>query len=106
MLVQANSGAGKSWAIRRLLEQTHGHCQQIILDVEGEFYTLRERYDYILARAGKEDRDCPAEPRSAHLLARRVLELGVSAIVDIYELHAWSAVGTPVDRADFPQEKP
>ncbi len=54
MLLQANSGAGKSWAIRRLLEQTHGRCQQIVLDVEGEFYTLREKYDYILARAGKE----------------------------------------------------
>ena len=39
MLLQANSGAGKSWAIRRLLEQTHGRCQQIVLDVEGEVYT-------------------------------------------------------------------
>ncbi len=89
LLVQANSGGGKSWALRRILEQTHGHLQQIVLDVEGDFYTLREHHDFILARAGTTDeRDCPADPRSAHILARKLLELGVSAIVDIYELHA------------------
>lgn len=50
LLVQANSGGGKSWAIRRLLEQTHGHVQQIVLDPEGEFSSLREKHDYILAQ--------------------------------------------------------
>ncbi len=83
-LIQANSGAGKSWAIRRLCEQTHGQVQQIILDVEGEFHTLREKFDYVLA--GGEDGDCPAEPRSAHLLARRLLEHRVNAIIDINAL--------------------
>lgn len=83
LLVQANSGGGKSWLIRRLLEQSHGKVQQIIIDLEGEFSTLREQYDYILA--GK-DGDTPAEPRSAALLARRLLELKVSAIIDLYEL--------------------
>jgi hypothetical protein len=86
MLVQANSGAGKSWTLRRLLEQTHGKVQQIVIDVEDEFYTLREKYDYVLA--GRQGGDCPADVRSAALLARRLLELGVSAIVGIYELKA------------------
>lgn len=49
MLLQANSGAGKSWAIRRLLEQTHGHTQQIVIDPDDEFHSLREKYDFILA---------------------------------------------------------
>src|SRR5258708_3924488 len=84
LLIQANSGGGKSWAIRRLLEQSHGKVQQIILDSEGEFATLREKYDYILAAKGG---DTPAEPRSAALLAHRLLELKVSAIIDLYELH-------------------
>lgn len=89
-LLQANSGGGKSWALRRLLEQSHGQCQQIVLDVEGEFHTLRERYDYVLvARTGG---DTLADPRSAGLLARRLLELGVSAIVDLYELHAYERI--------------
>lgn len=84
LLVQANSGGGKSWALRRILEQSNGKVQHIILDSEGEFATLREKYDYILA--GK-DGDTPAEPRSAALLARKLLELKVSAIIDLYELH-------------------
>lgn len=83
LLIQANSGSGKSWAIRRLLEQTYGAAQHIVIDVEGEFHTLREKLDYVLA--GQRG-DCPATVQSAALLARRLLELGVSAIVDIYEL--------------------
>ena len=59
MLLQANSGGGKSWAIRRLLEQTHGKIQQLVIDPEGEFYTLREKNDYVLAGKGG---DCPAGP--------------------------------------------
>lgn len=83
MLIQANSGGGKSYAIRKILEQTHGHIQQIVLDMEGEFSTLREHFDYILA--GKEG-DIHADPRSADLLARKILELGADLIVDLYEL--------------------
>lgn len=37
LLVQGASGAGKSWTLRRLLEQTRGLVQQIIVDPEGEF---------------------------------------------------------------------
>jgi hypothetical protein len=54
MLIQANSGGGKSRAIRQLLEQTHGRVQQLVLDPEGEFATLRERFDYVLAGRGAE----------------------------------------------------
>lgn len=83
LLVQARSGGGKSYLLRRLLEQTHGAVQQLIIDVEGEFATLREKYDYVLAGKGG---DTPADPRSARLLAERLLELKASAILDLYEL--------------------
>jgi hypothetical protein len=86
MLVQANSGGGKSWCIRRLLEQTAGHVQQLVIDPEGEFATLREKYDYVIA--APHDGDALAHPRTAQLLARRLLETGVSAILDIYDLKA------------------
>ncbi len=33
LLIQANSGAGKSWAICRLLEQTHGRIQHVVLNL-------------------------------------------------------------------------
>lgn len=35
MLVQANSGGGKSWLLRRLCEQSAPHIPFIVLDYEG-----------------------------------------------------------------------
>lgn len=84
LLVQANSGGGKSWLLRRLLEQTHGHVQHLVIDPEGEFASLREKFDYV--HAAKAGGDTAADARSAALLAERLLELKVSAILDIYEL--------------------
>ena len=83
LLIQGSSGAGKGWAIRTLLEQTHGRVQQIVLDKEGEFSTLREKYDYILAGA---EGDVPATPRTARVLCRHLMELGASAVIDLYDL--------------------
>jgi hypothetical protein len=83
LLIQANSGGGKSYLLRKLLELTHGKCQQIVLDPEGEFASLREKFDYVLAGKGG---DIPASPLSADLLARKILELKTSLIVDLYEL--------------------
>jgi hypothetical protein len=84
--VQANSGGGKSYLLRRLLEQTHGQVQHLVIDPEGEFSSLREQFDYVLA--AKQGGDTVADPRFAQLLAERLLELKVSAILDIYELKA------------------
>lgn len=83
LLIQANSGAGKSWLIRRLLEQSHGKVQQLVIDLEGEFSTLREKYDYLLV--GK-DGEIPANIQTAELLARKLLKLNVSTIIDLSEL--------------------
>src|SRR3990167_6482217 len=83
MLINANSGGGKSWAIRRLLEQSHGQVQQILIDLEGEFSTLREKFDYLLV--GKEG-EIPVNIRTAELLAKRLLELNVSTIIDLSEM--------------------
>lgn len=94
MLVQANSGAGKSWALRRILEQSHRLVQQIVIDSEGEFSSLREKYDYVLA--SRRGGDTVADVRTAKLLAERLLELRVSAVLDISELD-------PVDRVRFVQ---
>lgn len=86
LLVQAASGYGKSYALRRLLEQTAPHVQQLIIDPEGEFATLREKYDYVIAAPS--GGDALAHPKTAAVLARRLLETGVSAVLDIYDLHA------------------
>lgn len=91
MLIQANSGGGKSHTIRRLIEQAFAHVQIIVIDPEGEFGNMRSKFDFVYV--GK-DGDAPAEPRSAELLARRLLELKASAIIDLYEL-------SPQDRKHF-----
>jgi len=91
LLIQANSGAGKSWLLRKLIEQLYGHVQVIVIDPEGEFATLREKYDFVLVGAGGET---PADVRSAGLLAEKLLELRASAVCDLYEMrpldrHLW-----------------
>lgn len=83
LLIQANSGGGKSWAIRRIIEQAFGKVQIIVLDPEGEFTNLRQKYDFVIAGKGG---DAPAESRSAGLLATKLLETKASAIIDLYEL--------------------
>lgn len=91
LLIQADSGGGKSWLLRRLAEQLFGKVQVILIDPEGEFATLREKFGYVLVGRGGET---AADPRSAALVAHRLLELRASAICDIYELkhqqrYAW-----------------
>lgn len=91
LLVQANSGKGKSHLLRRVAEQLFGKVQIIIIDPEGEFATLREQYGFVLVGKGGET---PADPRSAGLVAHKLLELRASAVCDLYEMkpvtrHEW-----------------
>jgi hypothetical protein len=83
MLLTASSGGGKSWAIRRLLEQTFGFAQHIVFDPDGEFHTLREKLPYALIGEGGE---AAARVDTAGMLATRLLQLGSSAIIDLSDL--------------------
>lgn len=83
MLIQGTSNSGKSYLLRVIAEQTIGNLQTIIIDADGEFLSLREKCDVILA--GK-DGDVPVEIRSAKLLARRIAETGASTVVDMSDL--------------------
>jgi hypothetical protein len=82
--VVANSGGGKSGLLRRLLETTAGRVQQIILDGEDEFYTLRERHEFVIA--GGEGGDIPAPLASAESLALGALTHGFSLIAQLNDL--------------------
>ena len=86
LLLTANSGQGKSRALRCLLEQTAGLVQQIVIDPEGEFASLREKHDLIICAA--QGGDVAAHPRTAALLARKLRETQVSAVLDLSELRA------------------
>ncbi len=48
LLVQGNSGSGKSHLLRRLLEQSAPWVQQCIIDPEGDFVTLADRFGHVV----------------------------------------------------------
>ncbi|ACA20513.1 AAA ATPase [Methylobacterium sp. 4-46] len=48
LLVQGNSGSGKSHLLRRLLEQSAAHVQQVVIDPEGDFVTLADRFGHVV----------------------------------------------------------
>lgn len=79
----ANSGAGKSYLMRVLIERTAHKVQWIIIDPEGEYASLREKFDFLLV--GPEG-ELPVDLRSAGLLARKIMETRVSTIIDLYGL--------------------
>jgi len=47
LLVQGNSGSGKSHLLRRLLEGSAGLVQQVIVDPEGDFVTLSDAFGHV-----------------------------------------------------------
>jgi uncharacterized protein len=83
MLIQANSGGGKSSLMRLIVERAAGKMPFIILDWEGEFITLREVADVVLVGS---DGEIATDTRSAKLLARKLIELHASAVIDLSDL--------------------
>ncbi|MGG7518458.1 helicase HerA domain-containing protein [Allorhizobium undicola] len=55
LLVQGNSGSGKSHLLRRLLEQSAPWVQQVIIDPEGDFVTLADKYGHIVVDGDRSD---------------------------------------------------
>ncbi|WP_284946198.1 ATP-binding protein [Acidisoma cladoniae] len=51
LLVQGNSGSGKSHLLRRLIEQSAPWVQQAVIDPEGDFVTLAERFGHLVIDA-------------------------------------------------------
>lgn len=52
LLVQGNSGSGKSHLLRRLLEESAAMVQQVVIDPEGDFVTLADEYGHVVIDAG------------------------------------------------------
>ncbi|GGC61703.1 ATP-binding protein [Siccirubricoccus deserti] len=51
LLVQGNSGCGKSHLLRRLLERSAPWVQQAVIDPEGDFTSLAERFGHLVIDA-------------------------------------------------------
>ena len=66
LLVQGNSGSGKSHLLRRLLEQSAPWVQQTIIDPEGDFVSLAERFGHLVIDAEEHtERGLEVESRRA-----------------------------------------
>jgi hypothetical protein len=68
LLVQGNSGSGKSHLLRRLLEQSAPWVQQVVIDPEGDFVTLADRHGHMVIDAA--DHSEAALYRHAELVRR------------------------------------
>ena len=77
LLVQGNSGSGKSHLLRRLLEESAGLVQQVVIDPEGDFPSLAEEFGHVVidgaAYSGAE----------IEALARRIREHRASVVLDL-----------------------
>ncbi|MES2903351.1 MAG: ATP-binding protein [Pseudomonadota bacterium] len=82
LLVQGNSGSGKSHLLRRLLERSAGEVQQIVIDPEGDFVTLADRYGHIAVEAADHDEKDIAR------LAGRIREHRASVVLSLEGLEA------------------
>ncbi len=51
LLVQGNSGSGKSHLLRRILEESASIVQQVVIDPEGDFVTLADEFGHIVVDA-------------------------------------------------------
>lgn len=80
LLVQGNSGSGKSHLLRRLLERSAGQVQQVVIDPEGDFVTLAERYGHVVVSG-----DAYSERELARI-ATRIREHRASVVLSLEHL--------------------
>ena len=76
LLVQGNSGSGKSHLLRRLLEQSASWVQQAVIDPEGDFVTLAERFGHVVVDAQRGEADLQR-------IAARVRQHRVSVVLNL-----------------------
>ena len=77
LLVQGNSGSGKSHLIRRLLEESAGMVQQVVIDPEGDFPSLAEEFGHVVIDGSA------YSPGEIEALARRIREHRASVVLDL-----------------------
>eukprot|EP01035_Chromulina_nebulosa_P007374 gene7374-9961_t len=76
LLVQGNSGSGKSHLLRRLLEQSAPYVQQIVIDPEGDFVSLAGKFGHLVIDAARTEAELTR-------IAGRVRQHRVSAVLNL-----------------------
>lgn len=76
LLVQGNSGSGKSHLLRRLLEQSAPWVQQCVIDPEGDFVTLSDRFGHVVVDAQRTEAELTR-------IAGRIRQHRVSVVLNL-----------------------
>jgi hypothetical protein len=76
LLVQGNSGSGKSHLLRRLLEQSANLVQQAIIDPEGDFVTLADKFGHVVVDAQRTETELAG-------IAGRIRQHRVSVVLNL-----------------------
>ncbi len=76
LLVQGNSGSGKSHLLRRLLEQSAPWVQQCVIDPEGDFVTLADKFGHVVVDAQRTEAELTR-------IAGRIRQHRVSAVLNL-----------------------
>ncbi len=76
LLVQGNSGSGKSHLLRRLLEQSAPWVQQCVIDPEGDFVTLADKFGHVVVDAARTEAELTR-------IAGRIRQHRVSAVLNL-----------------------
>ncbi|KZK76922.1 AAA-like domain protein [Pseudovibrio sp. W64] len=79
LLVQGNSGSGKSHLLRRLMEQSAPWVQQVVIDPEGDFVSLADEFGHVVIEATMNDRELT-------MIAARVRQHRISVILNLEHL--------------------
>jgi len=80
LLVQGNSGSGKSHLLRRLIEQSAQAVQQVVVDPEGDFASLAQVFNHIVIDAASQSEN------GMRQIARRTRQSRVSVVVTLEHL--------------------
>src|SRR5690606_4894862 len=76
LLVQGNSGSGKSHLLRRLLEQSAQWVQQCVIDPEGDFVTLADLCGHVVVDAARTEAELTR-------IAGRIRQHRVSCVLNL-----------------------
>ncbi len=80
LLVQGNSGSGKSHLLRRILEECAGLVQQVVIDPEGDFASLADHFGHVVIDGAV------YSPSEIEALAGRVRQHRASVVLALDEL--------------------
>jgi hypothetical protein len=80
LLVQGNSGSGKSHLLRRMVEQSAKWVQQAIVDPEGDFVTLADAFGHVVIDAAEHTETALQQ------IAARVRQHRISVVLNLEHL--------------------